>query len=181
MSEYLKQKVNVETFAQDIVSALKSGVLLNTNGEKFNSMIIGWGGLGTCWSRSVFTVYVREHRFTKEQLDKTGEFTISIPLKGTDPEIIKTCGWKSGREIDKVSEAGLTLVEPSTNNVPGIKEYPLTIECRVLYSQPQVLERIPEDIRGKSYPQDVDGSYPMANRDPHTAYIGEIVDAYIII
>ena len=102
MTEYLKQKVNVETFAQDIVAALKSGVLLNTNGDKFNSMVIGWGGLGTCWSRPVFTVYVREHRYTKEQLDKTGEFTISIPLKGSDPEIVKTCGWKSGREIDKV-------------------------------------------------------------------------------
>jgi hypothetical protein len=30
------------------------------------------------------------------------------------------------------------------------------------------------------YPQDVDGSYPMANRDFHTMYVGEIVDAYII-
>ena len=30
------------------------------------------------------------------------------------------------------------------------------------------------------YPQDVDGDYPMANRDPHTMYVGEIVDAYII-
>ena len=39
---------------------------------------------------------------------------------------------------------------------------------------------IPWPIYKKSYPQDVDGSYPMANRDPHTAYIGEIVAAYII-
>ena len=26
----------------------------------------------------------------------------------------------------------------------------------------------------------MDGSYPMANRDFHTMYVGEIVDAYII-
>ena len=38
----------------------------------------------------------------------------------------------------------------------------------------------PEDIREKTYPQDVDGTYPMANRDFHTMYVGEIVDAYII-
>ena len=32
----------------------------------------------------------------------------------------------------------------------------------------------------RTYPQDVDGTYPMANRDLHTMYVGEIVDAYII-
>lgn len=30
------------------------------------------------------------------------------------------------------------------------------------------------------YPQDVDGTYPGANRDAHTVYIGEIVAAYMI-
>ena len=43
-----------------------------------------------------------------------------------------------------------------------------------------MLSMIQKRIYKKSYPQDVDGSYPMANRDPHTAYIGEIVAAYII-
>lgn len=177
----MKQKINVTAYAETITGALSGGVLLNTNGEKFNTMVIGWGGLGTCWSRPVFTVYVRENRYTKAQLDRTGEFTVSIPLHGADPDIVKVCGWHSGREIDKVSEAGLTLVEPETNHTPGIMEYPLTLECRVLYSQKQDLSVLPEEIRKKSYPQDVDGSYPMANRDAHTAYIGEIVDAYLII
>ena len=86
----------------------------------------------------------------------------------------------SGRDIDKVAEAGLTLVDPETNSTPGIREYPLTLECRVLYSQKQDLTGIPEAIRKRSYPQDVDSSCPMANRDAHIAYIGEIVDAYLI-
>lgn len=60
------------------------------------------------------------------------------------------------------------------------KEYPITLECKVLYSQKQDLSAIPENIRKQMYPQDVDGSNPMANRDAHTAYIGQIVDAYII-
>ncbi len=181
MSDYSKQVINPFNFAQDITTTLSRGILLNTNGDKYNSMVIGWGGLGTCWSKPVFTVYVREHRYTKTQLDKTGVFTISVPLRGADPEIIKICGWKSGRDIDKVAEAGLTLVEPSTNGVPGVKEYPLTLECKVLYSQKQELAAIPDEIRIKSYPQDVDGTYPMANRDAHTAFIGEIITAYIII
>jgi len=35
-------------------------------------------------------------------------------------------------------------------------------------------------IRDKMYPQDIDGSFCMANRDAHTAYIGEIITAYRI-
>lgn len=87
---------------------------------------------------------------------------------------------QSGRDIDKAAKAHLTLENPEKISVPGIKEYPLTLECKVLYSQRQELESIPDDIREKMYPQDVDGTYPMANRDAHTAYIGEIVAAYII-
>ena len=60
------------------------------------------------------------------------------------------------------------------------REYPLTLECRILYAQKQDLSLLPEHIVKTMYPQDVDGSNPMANRDPHTMYIGEIVDAYII-
>ncbi len=66
---------------------------------------------------------------------------------------------QSGRDIDKAVEAHLTLENPEKISVPGIKEYPLTLECKVLYSQRQELESIPDDIREKMYPQDVDGTY----------------------
>jgi hypothetical protein len=48
------------------------------------------------------------------------------------------------------------------------------------YSQKQNPDEIPADIREQMYPQDVSGTYFMANQDAHTAYIGEIVTAYII-
>ena len=143
-------------------------------------MVIGWGALGTCLGVPTFTVYVREHRYTKAQLDNKKEFTISIPLDKSIPEIAKVCGSMSGNNIDKVKEAGLTLEDAEINTTPGVKEYPITLECKVLYSQKQDLSAIPESIRNQMYPQEVDGSNPMANRDAHTAYIGQIVDAYII-
>ncbi len=108
------------------------------------------------------------------------EFTLSIPLDKPDPRISKVCGSLSGHHIDKAKEAGLTLVDPETNNTPAVAEYPLTLECKVLYTQKQELSLIPEEIRKSDYPSDVDGSNPLANRDPHTAYIGRIVNAYII-
>lgn len=176
----MKETIKVTEYAQMITEALPKGILLNTKDVKFNSMVIGWGGLGTVWGKPVFTVYVREHRYTKAQLDSSGEFTISVPLGTPIPSIAKICGTQSGRDVDKETEAHLTLEDSEIISVPGIKEYPLTLECKVLYSQKQELEKIPEDIREKMYPQDVDGTYPMANRDAHTAYIGEIVAAYII-
>lgn len=176
----MKEKVNITEYANLINKALQKGILLNTCADKFNSMVIGWGHLGILWNKPTFNVYVRQGRYTKGQLDKAGEFTISIPLENPDPTINKICGWESGFNIDKVKEAGLLLEDPQSIKTPGVKQYPLTIECKVLYSQDQDLSKIPEDIRKKSYPDDVPGTYPMANKDAHTMYVGEIVDAYII-
>ena len=36
--------------------------------ERYNSMTIGWGSLGTVWNKDVLTVYVRPDRYTWEFL-----------------------------------------------------------------------------------------------------------------
>ena len=176
----MSEKINVFDYAGHIMRALSRGALLNTNGEKFNSMVIGWGHLGVIWNRPTFVVYVREGRYTKPQLDRTGEFTVSFPLEGPDPEINRVCGSLSGRNVDKAAEARLTLVDSEIISTPGVKEYPLTLECKVLYAQRQELQLLPRDIRERMYPQDVDSANPLANRDAHTAYVGEIVNARVL-
>ena len=88
---------------------------------------------------------------------------------------------KSGRDTDKVKEANLTLEDPEVINTPGIKEYPLTLECKVIYAQTQDPMLLQKELQEKIYPQDVDReTNAFANKDPHTMYIGQIVDAYII-
>ena len=169
---------NLNFQVSPMLAALK--LLAVHHGDKFNTMVIGWGHIGILWSLPTFHVYVRQGRYTKSQLDKTMEFTLSIPLDKPDPLISKVCGSLSGHHIDKVREAKLTLVDAETNSTPAVAEYPLTLECKVLYTQKQDLTLIPEEIRRENYPQDVDGTNPLANRDPHTAYIGRIVNAYII-
>ena len=154
--------------------ALPHGILLNTQGEKFNSMVIGWGHAGFIWGLQTFVVYVRQSRYTKPALDATGAFTISAPAAGgrITPEVFRICGSQSGRDVDK---AGLfTLVPGRKVDVPAVREYPVTLECRVLYRQDQALERIPADIIGRYYGKGADVG------DFHTAYIGQIVDAYVL-
>lgn len=168
----MKEKVNPFDYAETIARSFRPGIFLNTNGDKFNSMVIGWGGLGVLWGKPVFTVYVRQSRYTKPQLDKTGEFTISVPLEKADSELVRICGTLSGRDINKADY--LTLEAPETNNTPGIREFPLTLECRIIYASDQDLDRIPEPAKSRYYGNGSDvGDY-------HTEYIGEIVDAYLI-
>ena len=43
----MKIKIDINDYAGHIVKALAGGgILLNTNGDKFNTMVIGWGHIG---------------------------------------------------------------------------------------------------------------------------------------
>lgn len=177
----MKREIEVFDYAGEIMKGIKTGVLLTTKVEdKVNTMTISWGTLGIEWNKPIFTAFVRENRFTKEQLDKNPQFTINIPVEEFDKKILGVCGTKSGRNVDKISELNLTLEESNNISVPGIKELPLTLECRVIYKQEQDKNAITEENKKAFYPQDVDSSYHGANNDFHTAYYGEIIGAYII-
>jgi flavin reductase (DIM6/NTAB) family NADH-FMN oxidoreductase RutF len=177
----MREKIDVFEHAAEILGALTKGVLRTTKaGEKVNSMTISWGALGIEWGKPVFTVYVRENRFTRSQLEKNPEFTISIPVGDFDRRILAVCGTKSGRSADKAAELGLTLEPGAAVSVPAIRELPLTLECRVVYRQAQDPAAVSAENRAAFYPQDVDSSFHGSNRDYHTAYYGEIVAAYRI-
>ncbi len=177
----MKQEIEVFDYAKEIVSAIPKGVLLTTKaGGKVNAMTIGWGTLGVEWGMPIFVAFVREGRFTREQLDASMEFTINVPYGDFDKKILGYCGTRSGRDTDKAADLQLTLVESDLVNAPGIRELPLTLECRVLYRQLQDKDSIPAFIREKMYPENLDSSNPGANRDYHIAYYGQIVKAYLI-
>lgn len=172
------RQVNAADYAETIIKAIPRGVLVTTKAAKVNTMVIGWGTYGTEWGRPIFAIYVREGRFTREQLDANPEFTVNIPLGEFDRGIISLCGSRSGRDMDKIREAGLTLTESEHVSVPGIRELPLTLECRVVFRQKQEIHLIDEKFHGM-YPQEVPGTNPLSNRDAHIAYYGEIVGAYL--
>ena len=170
----MKRKINVFDYAGQICESMKSGILLTTrNGEKLNTMTIGWGSIGIEWGRAVFTAYVRDSRYTRELLDKQGEFTVNVPLNQIDKNVIAFCGTKSGREVDKFQELGLTPEEPEVISVPGIRELPMTLECRVVFQNVQDERRLPEHIQNRYYSA-------INAKDFHIAYYGEILAAYII-
>ena len=133
------------------------------NADSFNTMTISWGGMGTIWNKPVATVYVRTSRYTHEFIDNNDYFTISFfpeEYKG----ILGVLGSKSGREMDKMKDSGLTPVK--TGESVSFEEAQVTLLCRKLFTQRLELSNIPGQIVKDMYSTDA----------PHDMYIGEIVE-----
>ena len=172
----MKKEVKIWDYAGRIMEAIDEGILLTTaaEGEK-DTMVIGWGHIGVIWGKPVFVAYVRESRHTKSLVEKNGEFTVNTPLAPIDKNIIAVCGTKSGRDLDKFAELGLETEDGLTVSVPGIRQLPLTLECKVIYKQDQDSTALHPDVMARYYKPGTrnEGDY-------HTMYFGEITAAYII-
>ena len=173
----MKREINAFDYAAEVFKALPKGILLTSEAEDcVNAMTIGWGTIGIEWGVPIFTAYVRTSRFTYELMERTGEFTICAPLgelSKTAAKAIGLCGSKSGRDMDKLAKAGVHPVEADIVRPPAIKELPLTFECRVVFSQEQPIKAISSRFKNFYVPN-------TAHSEPHVAYYGEILKAYII-
>lgn len=177
----MKQEINVLDYTTEIIKALSKGILLTTKANgRVNTMTIAWGMFGIEWQKPIFTALVRKGRFTTELLNANPEFTVNIPVGDFDTKILGLAGSKSGRDVDKVKALNLTLEKPEIISVPGIKELPLTLECKVIYKQEQDKNCMLFPNVDRFYPQDVPSTNCGSNKDFHVAYYGEIVKAYII-
>ncbi len=177
----MKRKVNAFDYANTICKAMPRGILLTTKaGEQVNTMTIGWGHIGIEWGKPIFVAYVRQSRHTLKMLEANREFTVNVPVDGCDGKILGYCGTKSGRDTDKISDLGLTLEPGETVSVPGIRELPLTLECKVIYTQTQDLPAIPAAVQSRYYPAVNDHENPDIRQDVHTVFYGEILNAYLI-
>lgn len=168
----IRKPIDPMDLASTILKALPEGILLTTKaGGKLDTMTIGWGFLGWDWGLPIFEVLVRDTRYTKVLLDESGEFTINVPLPEENrKKIIGYCGTVSGRDHNKFQDMDLHTVPGEKVSAPAIAEFPITLECKVIYTQRQDTDRIPEESKKRYYPT---GNY-------HTAYMGQIVSAYIL-
>lgn len=164
------QSIDIFAHSEAILKQLSKGAFLNTAaGGRQNTMTIGWGSLGFQWGAPVFTVMVRQSRYTKELLDKSGVFTVSVPVQGDFAKALGLCGTKSGRDLDKFAAAGLTPVPAQSVDAPVIKGCGLHIECRVVEQKTMEPSLFDKELAGRWY----------AQGDWHTYYAGLITAAYM--
>lgn len=123
-----------EEIQGNVFSMIGSDWMLVTAGdnEKYNTMTASWGGMGVLWGKPVAFVFVRPQRYTYTFLENTDRFTLSF-FGGGYRDALTLCGKVSGRDRDKISEAGLTPF--STNDgYTSFKEASVILECRKLYA-----------------------------------------------
>ncbi len=166
----MKRDIKFNEFSHEMIEGLKKGAFLTVkDGNKANTMIIGWGNIGIVWGKPIFTVEVRYSRYTYELLEKTSEFTVSIPIKKDLKEALSICGSKSGRDIDKFKECNLTAEEGKAISTPIVGDCELHYECKVVYKQAMEPGTLDKEIKDKYY----------SNNNYHVIYYGEIVASYI--
>lgn len=138
--------------------------MLITAGKEnnFNTMTASWGGLGVLWNAPVSFAFVRPSRYTYEFMEKETYYTLSV-LELGNKKALQLCGSKSGRDTDKVAEAGLTPVFDA--QAPYFGEARLVLVCRKLYTQDLDPERFLDPA--------IMGNYKGG--DFHRMYVGEIV------
>lgn len=161
-------KIDITKQAMHVFDLLAKDWMLISAGteEKWNTMTASWGGVGVIWGKPSVTAYIRHSRYTKEFIDNSEYFTITF-LQDGHRDALNTLGSKSGREIDKMHESGLTPV--FVEGQPTFEEAKLVLVCRKRCKS----EIAPEDILQQ---ETIDKWY--GDHDFHTMYIGEIVAAY---
>ncbi len=110
--------------------------LLLTSGDfsanKFNTMVVAWGGFGIMWNKPLAMVVVRPTRYTFSLINSFDTFSLCV-FAEQYRDALNLLGTKSGRDGDKIKESGLTACPSLTIAAPVFKEAELMFECRKIY------------------------------------------------
>ncbi len=143
----------------------KDWMLITAEKEgKVNTMTASWGGVGIIWNKKVAYIFIRPQRYTKEFVDASERFSLSV-LPDSYRKELTYLGRVSGRDEDKIAKTGLKVAYE--NNVPYFEESKYVLICRKLYAQ---------DLKGECF---IDKSLDPKNyptQDYHTMYVAEIED-----
>ena len=134
--------------------------------NRMNMMTASWGGFGILWHKEVCFLFVRPQRHTHKLLAEQEVFSVTV-LPAAYKDAHKVCGKLSGRDLDKVKETGLTVIE--LDGVETVAESELVFVVKKLYEDVLKKDGFLDQTLLKNYPND----------DFHTVYVCEIEKVYI--
>lgn len=167
-------RIEATDLPDNVIDLIGKQWMLVTAGNKssYNTMTAAWGAVGYMWSRPSTFIVIRDSRYTYQFLQREESFTLSFfteEYRGA----LRICGTKSGRDADKVSEAGLTPLEiPS--GLMSFKEARMIIECKKIFVQEMDYAYLTQPYKEKI----MEESY---NNEPskHQLFISEITNIWI--
>ena len=112
------------------MSPLPVALVSSGSCEDPNACAVAWTGV-ICSNPPRMYISLTKSRYSHEIISKTREFVINMVstdiIRATD-----TCGVKSGRDMNKFAECGLTAVPSLHVKSPSVADAPMAIECRVV-------------------------------------------------
>ncbi len=146
----------------------KDWFLLTAGTEQtgFNTMTCSWGQMGVLWNKPSVTCYVRHSRHTFGFMERQEIFTLSF-FGQECRKTLSFCGSHSGRDCDKIAEAGLHPVAAGCG--VSFEEARMVLTCRKQFAA---------DMNPKDLPQEVAAGF-YAGDAMHRLYIGEILAMYM--
>lgn len=131
-----------------------------------NTMTASWGGVGVLWNKPVAFCFIRPQRYTLEFTEEAEEFSLSF-FKEEFKEALTLCGRKSGRDCEKIKEAGLHLLD--LDGVPTFGEATKVLKVKKIYK---------DRIRKEGFLDEalIKQNYP--NEDYHILYVAEILEVF---
>ena len=132
---------------------------------RINTMTVSYGFTGVLWHKPAAIVFVRPQRYTNEFIKENDRMSLSF-FDGYK-DALTLCGRKSGRDCDKISEAGLHPVK--VGGGIGFEEANRVFILKKMYISSFEKEKFLSPSALAEYP----------SGDFHDVYICEIEQAFI--
>ena len=105
-------------------------VSVGTKDGRDNIITIAWTGT-ICTNPAMLYISVRPERYSYEMIQESGEFVVNLTTEAL-AQATDYCGVRSGKDVDKWKETGLTKGKANElKYTPIIEECPVNIECKV--------------------------------------------------
>lgn len=105
-------------------------VSVGTESGETNIITIAWTGT-ICTNPAMLYISVRPERHSYQMIKESGEFVVNLTTEAL-AYATDYCGVRSGKDVDKWKETGLTRGKAnSLSYAPIIEECPVNIECKV--------------------------------------------------
>ncbi len=95
-----------------------------------NLITVAWSGI-VCTRPPMLSVSIRKERYSHDIILETGEFTVNLVSRQLC-RAMDYCGVKSGRDVDKFAQNGLTpMAAPELKSAPAVAEAPAFLSCKL--------------------------------------------------
>ena len=100
------------------------------NPERKNMITLAWAGTVNSEPPMV-SISVRKERYSHDLIAGSGEFVVNLVDEGMC-RAVDFCGVRSGKDVDKAAETGLTYMPAETMKVaPAVSGAPVSLSCKV--------------------------------------------------